>query len=184
MSASAAVDTPRLVETARDPAARYPDSEFTVPESEIEAYYEENQEEFEVPARASVRAAVLPKTPTAADSAAALERARQVREEIVGGEDFAAVAERESADEGSAAQGGDLGVFQQGQMTPAFDQAVFSAPVGQVTEPVETPFGYHLIEVMERWAQDSARARHVLVPIERTITERVPYTADYLLYAS
>ena len=151
-----------------DPAARYPDSEFTVPESEIEAYYEENQEEFEVPARASVRAVVLPRTPTAADTAAALERARQVRAEIVGGEDFATVAERESADEASGAQGGDLGVFQQGQMTPAFDQAVFSAPVGQVTEPVQTPFGYHVIEVMERWAQDSARARHVLVPIERT----------------
>lgn len=151
-----------------DPAGRYPDAEFTVPESEIEAYYGDNEEEFEVPARASVRAAVLPKTPTAADSAAALERAQEVRAEIVGGEDFATVAERESADEGSAAQGGDLGVFQQGQMTPAFDQAVFSAPVGQVTEPVETPFGYHLIEVMERWAQDSARARHVLVPIERT----------------
>lgn len=151
-----------------DPAGRYPDAEFTVPESEIEAYYVDNEEEFEVPARASVRAAVLPKTPTAADSAAALERAQEVRAEIVGGEDFATVAERESADEGSAAQGGDLGVFQQGQMTPAFDQAVFSAPLGQVTEPVETPFGYHLLEVMERWAQDSARARHVLVPIERT----------------
>jgi peptidyl-prolyl cis-trans isomerase D len=151
-----------------DPAGRYPDSEFTVPESEIEAYYRQNEEEFEVPARASVRAAVLPKTPTAADSAAALERAREVRAAIVGGEDFAVVAERESADGASAAQGGDLGVFQQGQMTPAFDQAAFSAPVGQLTEPVQTPFGYHLIEVTERWAQDSARARHVLVPIERT----------------
>ncbi|MEX2471541.1 MAG: peptidylprolyl isomerase, partial [Gemmatimonadota bacterium] len=151
-----------------DPAARYADSEFTVPESEIEAYYDENEEEFEVPARASVRAAVLPKTPTAADSTAALERAQAVRAEIVGGEDFAVVAERESADQASAVEGGALGVFQQGQMTPAFDQVVFAAPVGEVTEPVQTPFGYHIIEVTERWAQDSAQARHVLIPIERT----------------
>jgi parvulin-like peptidyl-prolyl isomerase len=151
-----------------DPATRYPDSDFTVPEAAIEDYYEDNQDEFEVPARATLRAAVLSKTPTAADSAASLDRAREVRAEIVGGADFATVAGRESGDQGTAALGGDLGVFLPGEMSPAFNDAAFTAPVGQVTEPVQTPFGYHLIEVQDRWGQDSVQARHVLIPIERT----------------
>lgn len=151
-----------------DPATRYPDAEFTITDAEAQAYYRENEEDFEVPARANVKAVVLPKTPTAADTAATLERARELRTEIVEGEDFAAVAQRASADEGSAPLGGDLGVVSGGQMTPQFDSALFAAPVGQVTEPVRTTFGFHIIEVMERWAQDSVRARHVLVPVART----------------
>lgn len=151
-----------------DPATRYPDAEFTVTDAEAEAYYRANEEDFEVPARATVKAVVLPKTPTAADSTAALERARELRAEIVESDDFAAVAERESSDPGSAPRGGDLGVIGKGQMTPQLDSAVFAAPVGQVTQPVRTNFGYHIIEVTERWSQDSAQARHVLVPIERT----------------
>ncbi len=151
-----------------DPATRYPDADFTVSESAIEEYYEDNQEEFEVPARATVRAAVLSKTPSAADTAASLERAREVRAQIVGGEDFGTVARRESADQGTAALGGELGVFLPGEMSPAFNDAAFSAPVGQITQPVQTPFGYHLIEVQDRWGQDSVQARHVLIPIELT----------------
>ena len=53
-------------------------------------------------------------------------------------------------------------------MTGAFDSTVFSTPVGELTEPIKTAFGYHVIEIQERWAQDSAQARHVLVPVERT----------------
>ncbi|MEX2467607.1 MAG: peptidylprolyl isomerase [Gemmatimonadota bacterium] len=151
-----------------DPATRYPDDEFTVTDAEVQDYYDDNQEQFEIPARATVKAVVLPKTPTAADTVASLERARELRAEIVEGEDFAEVAQRASADQNSARAGGDLGVVTRGQMTPPFDSAVFAAPIGQVTEPVQTTFGFHLIEVTERWAQDSAQARHVLVPIERT----------------
>lgn len=153
---------------AFNPAERYPDEEFTVPEEDIEAYYRENEEDFEIPARATVEAAVLPTTPTPADTAASLERARELRQEILEGEDFAEVAERASADDASASSGGDLGVFGPGEMSPAFDSVAFSAPIGQLTEPVQTSFGFHLIEVTERWAQDSVQARHVLVPIERT----------------
>ncbi len=53
-------------------------------------------------------------------------------------------------------------------MTGAFDSTVFSTPVGDLTEPIKTAFGYHIIEIQDRWGQDSAQARHVLVPIERT----------------
>lgn len=50
----------------------------------------------------------------------------------------------------SKAQGGDLGQFGPGQMVPEFDKVVFSAPVGEVQGPVQTQFGYHLLEVTER----------------------------------
>ena len=65
-----------------------------------------------------------------------------------GGGDFATIAKAESADAGSAAQGGDLGApFKHGQMVKPFEDAAFSLPVGQISDPVKTQFGYHIIRV-------------------------------------
>ena len=89
-------------------------------------------------------------------------------QEILDGADFGDIAAQESADQVTAAVGGALGIFPQGQMTPPFDSAVFAAPVGEVTGPVKSSFGYHIIEVLDRWAQDSAQARHILIPVART----------------
>ena len=75
------------------------------------------------------------------------------------------MAQRESADPGSRDLGGDLGQFTRGQMTEVFDEAAFSLPVGQVSEPILSPFGFHIIRVDER-EEDTARARHILIPIE------------------
>lgn len=151
-----------------DPAVRYDDSEFTITDAEIEAYWEENQEEFEVPARASLKVVVLDKTPTAADTVATEERAAEIRQRILDGEDFATLAQSESSDQSTAPAGGELGVFPKNFMTPPFDSAVFAAPVGEVVGPVQSSFGYHIIEVQERWAADSAQARHILIPVART----------------
>ena len=147
-----------------DPRGRYDDSDFTVAEGAIREYYDDRQDEFLVPARAEVKFVVLDKTPTAADTAAMEAFAAELREEIAEGADFADVARTESADEVSAAEGGDLGVFASGVMVPAFDSAVFAAPAGSLLGPVRTSFGFHVIEVLERWGADSASARHVLVP--------------------
>lgn len=137
--------------------------EVAVTDREIRAYYDANREEFMRPATARLSLAFLPKAATAADTVAALQRAERVRAEIAGGTDFAEVAARESADEGSAQAGGDLGFFGRGRMVADFDSAVFSLPVGALSEPVLTQFGYHVIQVQERQA-DSARARHILIP--------------------
>lgn len=139
--------------------------EVTVTDSEVRSFYSENEQQFELPARARLTLAFLPKAATAADSAATLRKARELRAEIAGGASFAEVAQRESADPGSKERGGDLGFFGRGQMVPAFEQAAFSLEPGQVSEPVATPFGYHLIQVEEK-QDDQVRARHILLSVE------------------
>jgi parvulin-like peptidyl-prolyl isomerase len=88
--------------------------------------------------------------------AEALALANELRNRILAGEDFAALAGAYSDDTGSGANGGDLGWFGKGRMVAPFEEAAFSLPVGEVSKPVKTDFGYHLIEVIEK---DPARAK-------------------------
>ena len=89
----------------------------------------------------------------------ALARTKELRDRIVKGEDFATVAKAESDDTGSGAQGGSLGEFGRGRMVPVFEEAAFTQPVGQVSEPVKSPFGYHLIQVQKRGVKPLAEVR-------------------------
>ena len=77
------------------------------------------------------------------------QAAEELKTQIENGADFAALA-REHSQCPSSAQGGDLGEFGPGQMVPEFDRVVFSAEVGKVQGPVQTQFGYHLIEITNR----------------------------------
>ena len=78
-------------------------------------------------------------------------KAEELRKRITGGEDFATVAKAESADKGSGARGGDLGApFSRNRMVPEFDQVAFSLKEGEISQPVKTIFGYHLIQVQEK----------------------------------
>jgi peptidyl-prolyl cis-trans isomerase C len=77
------------------------------------------------------------------------EACETLRTEIENGADFAAIA-REHSNCPSGSRGGDLGSFGPGMMVPEFDKVVFSAPVNAVQGPVQTQFGYHLIEVTSR----------------------------------
>ena len=74
---------------------------------------------------------------------------QQLKDEIAAGADFAELAKKHSTCP-SSAQGGDLGEFGPGQMVPEFDTVVFSNEVGHVSEPVQTQFGWHLVEVTAR----------------------------------
>jgi peptidyl-prolyl cis-trans isomerase C len=82
--------------------------------------------------------------------AEALAKAADLRAKLVAGADFATVAKENSDDTGSGEKGGDLGSFGKGAMTPEFEKEAFLLPVGQVSQPVKTPFGYHLILVESR----------------------------------
>ncbi len=78
-----------------------------------------------------------------------VEACESLKQQIADGADFASVASQHSQCP-SGQQGGDLGEFSPGQMVPEFDQVVFNEAVGQVHGPVQTQFGYHLIEITSR----------------------------------
>jgi len=80
----------------------------------------------------------------------ALAKAQDIRKKLVAGEDFATLAMQESDDTGSGARGGDLGTFRRNQMVPAFDEEAFRLKPGELSEPVKTQFGYHLIKIEAR----------------------------------
>ena len=153
---------------ALDPLARISDDQFEITDDDVDYYYDENREDFFVPASARVITVAISKTPTPADTAAVLAKADELRQAILDGADFAELALTESSDETTAPEGGDLGVFTRNYMVPAFDSAVFGARLNRVTEPVRTNYGVHLVEVTQRWGTDSAQASHILLPFERT----------------
>ncbi|RIK44042.1 MAG: hypothetical protein DCC55_03785 [Chloroflexi bacterium] len=87
---------------------------------------------------------------TSTAEAEALALAQELRSRLLAGEDFSALAQEYSDDPSNAGNGGDLGWFGRGQMVPEFDEVAFSLPLNEVSEPVKTQFGYHLIEVLEK----------------------------------
>jgi peptidyl-prolyl cis-trans isomerase SurA len=92
-------------------------------------------------------------TPAPRSDEEALALAEDIRQRIVDGEDFATLAEEYSDDRGSAADGGDLGWFGRGMMVAPFEEAAFSLPIGEISEPIKTDFGYHILEVLDRDAE-------------------------------
>src|SRR5215471_2545778 len=91
--------------------------------------------------------------------AEALQKAKDVRAKILGGAKFADVAQADSDDTGSGANGGDLGSFTKGRMVPEFEKAAFSQPIGEVGEPVRSQFGYHIIVVEKRESKPFEQAK-------------------------
>lgn len=78
------------------------------------------------------------------------EEANEVIERLEAGEDFAELAEEVSIDPGTAEEGGDLGFVPRGSFVEPVDEVVFSLPLGEISEPIQTQFGWHVIEVLER----------------------------------
>ena len=129
-------------------------------DTELKAIYEARKSEFEqvtarhILVRFQGSRVALRKDHKDLTDAEALAKAKELRERIVKGEDFAAIAKTESDDTVSGTKGGDLGVMQRGRMIPEFEQAVFALPAGQVSEPIKTQFGYHLVQVQEKTIPD------------------------------
>jgi len=139
------------------------DTHFT--ELDLRSYYNGNKGEFEEAQGSHIliryKGSAVPLKPNEKDltEAEALAKAQDIRKQILAGADFATLAKAESDDAGSGAKGGDLGKFKHGQMVPAFDQAAFSLPIGEVSEPVKTQFGYHIIKITARNAKTFDEAK-------------------------
>jgi len=160
-----------------------------VPQAEAEAYFKADPAKFPL-APGQVRLSVIqvPVTPDSAADAAARQRTLGIRKRIVGGEKFAKVAAEVSDDTGTSKAGGDLGFFSRGAMEPALEQAIFSLKLDEVSEPVHSPYGWHIVQVLERdtiktaAGGDSldadggvipeAHARHILIRVETTDADR------------
>ena len=126
--------------------------ETKVDEAEARKYYDEHKGKYEEVTARHILIRVKG-SPTAVKPGAkeltdqeALAKATEVRKRILAGEDFAAVAKTES-DDSTASSGGALGSFPRGRMVPTFEQAAFALKPGEISEPVKTQFGYHIIKV-------------------------------------
>ena len=140
-------------------------ADSNISDSDLRKYYDAHQSEFARAGRAVVSVLAIPRVITAADSAAVRAHIEQLRAEILGGAKFEDVAKRESADTVSGANGGDLGKGPKGRFVPEFERAMAALKPGELSEPVLTQFGYHLIRVDSR-AGDTTQAHHILLRIQ------------------
>ncbi|RPI50516.1 MAG: hypothetical protein EHM49_08455, partial [Deltaproteobacteria bacterium] len=122
-----------------------------VTDPEIEAYYKDHSNEYEVKERRRARHILLKISEDAdEDSIEKIQKkAKTIRDQIENGEDFADLAKENSEDVGSAKNGGELGFFSRGMIEKPFEEAVFSMKEGEVSKPVLTRFGWHIIELEE-----------------------------------
>ena len=124
----------------------------TVSDDELETYYRDNERRLTLPEQVRVRHILLTWKPLGKqdDRAAIREQMVPILERARAGEDFAALAREYSDDYATAENGGDTGVFHRGQMAPTFEAAAFALQPGEISDPVETPFGMHIIRLEER----------------------------------
>src|SRR5262249_42661514 len=120
-------------------------------DAEAKDFYEKNPDKFKEDEQVRASHILVRVDPNADAKMKARAKAEidSVLKQAKSGADFAQLAQQHSQD-GSAAQGGDVGYFPKGQMVPEFDQAAFALPVGQVSGVVTTQFGYHVIKVTDR----------------------------------
>jgi peptidyl-prolyl cis-trans isomerase SurA len=132
-------------------------------EKEMRAYFDLYGNQLPPrPATISFRNIVIAPKPQPEAKERARLQADSIATELRKGADFATAAKRFSQDPASQEQGGELGWFRRGQMVPEFEAVAFSLKPGAVSDPVETPFGYHIIQV-QRIQPAEVQARHILI---------------------
>jgi peptidyl-prolyl cis-trans isomerase D len=135
-----------------------------VTDAEVRSYFDAHKSEFERPGRARLSVVRIPRTISASDTAAVRARIAALRAEIAGGAKFEDVARRESHDTVSGANGGDLGRGGRGRFVKEFEDAAYRLRPREMSGPVLTQFGYHLIRVDDRKG-DTLALRHILLRI-------------------
>ena len=135
-------------------------------EAQMQQFWEENRaQQPRRPATISFRQLVIKPVADSASKARARQRAESLLIEVRRGADFQAAAKRFSADSASAAQGGELGWFRRGVMVKEFEDVAFRLRPGEISNLVETSFGFHIIRV-ERTQPAEILARHILIEAE------------------
>jgi peptidyl-prolyl cis-trans isomerase D len=173
-------DSVQVSYVAFRPPANLP-TDTTIPNSQLRDYFDAHKAEFERPGRAWLSVVSIPRSVSPADSAAVRARAEALRAEISAGASFEDVARRESADTISGANGGDLGRGTRGRFVSEFERVAYNLAPGELSQPVLTPFGYHIIKVDDKKG-DTLALRHILLRIQPSDSSavRVDRLADQL----
>ncbi|EOD00014.1 peptidylprolyl isomerase [Caldisalinibacter kiritimatiensis] len=114
--------------------------QIEISEEEMKAFFEQNKQSFGTEEQVKASHILVESE----------EQAREIKEKLDANEDFAKLAKEYSIDTYSAENGGDLGFFKRGEMVPEFEEAAFSLEVGEISEPVKSQFGYHIIKVEDK----------------------------------
>ena len=184
--AAPGADTPRFARE-RDLARLYLKQQTPPPPSESvlreyarleyerhpERYAEQKQEQVKV------RHILLPVAADGSDDAAVQARAQALLTQLRGGADFAALAREYSSDKGSASRGGELGWFARGRMVPAFEAAAFALQKpGELSAPVKTQYGWHIIELQDRRPAGTVSFEQVREQLERGVKAQLEQRAQ------
>ncbi len=147
------------------------ESDYAPSDAEIDTWYQSHADDYQRQEKMQCKVVRFAKEAGDEDWNSALQEITEIRQEIENGSiDFKGAAARYSED-GSANNGGDLGTFDRTRMVPEFTEAAFSLPVGELSQPVKTKFGYHLIEVTEHHLDKETNdlfqvnARHILLKV-------------------
>lgn len=159
----------------------------TVTEEDAKKFYDQNPDKFtrKEALRASHILIGADEKATADEKKKAREKAEKLRKELAGGADFAKLA-RENSTCPSNKQGGDLGYFGKGDMAPTFEQAAFALKPGELSDVVETRYGFHVIKLVEKKAPETAPFKDIRVKLTELLREQKVNAAigEYLAVAS
>ncbi|MFC2075628.1 peptidylprolyl isomerase [candidate division KSB1 bacterium] len=145
------------------------EEEFEISDEKIEDFYQENMEDYREQDKARLRYLHFSLSPSAADSQAVLDSVNVVLQQVREDPDLFSEFAREYSQDPSAEDGGDLGFFERGKMVKPFEDTAFKLRPGQISEPVKSRFGWHIIKVEEKKGKgetEEVRASHILMKIE------------------
>lgn len=116
------------------------ESKIKITDEEMQTYFEENKESFNEEKQVEASHILVAEEATA----------NEVKEKLNAGEDFAKLAKEYSTDTSNSENGGDLGFIRKGEMVEPFETAAFSMNIGDISDPVKTDYGYHIIKVTDK----------------------------------
>ncbi|TRW22925.1 peptidylprolyl isomerase [Criibacterium bergeronii] len=135
--------------------------EATVTDEEVEKFYKDNEEEFGESNMVKASHILVEN----------LEEAKKIKSELDDGADFADLAQEYSSCP-SKDRGGDLGFFGKGAMVKEFEDAAFAMEVGEISEPVKTQFGYHIIKVTDKKVEPKQELKAIMERLRQSLTKR------------
>lgn len=146
-------------------------ADIKVSQKEVEEFYRQKEDSLPiVPLAVEIHHIVKKVKASGDEKKITYELARNVRDSILNGGNFADFAKRYSSDPGTVNSGGELGWFDKGKLFPEFEKAAFGLSTGELSMPVETPYGFHIIQTLEK-RTDAINTRHILFKVGQSNTD-------------